>query len=58
MTELSKDSTITDRARIRMELWKDIAVVVARAENATNKSAPGAWANAVLQDFDMKFNLL
>jgi hypothetical protein len=39
----------------RKELWVQIAVAVARAENCRDKRIPAAWADQALADFDKTF---
>ncbi len=40
---------------LRKELWIEIAVAVASADNSTNKASCAAWADYVLNDFDERF---
>ena len=39
----------------RRELWMEVAIVVARAENTKDNTAPGRWANQILSDYDKRF---
>lgn len=39
----------------RKELWIGVAIAVAAAENAIEKSAPAAWADVALDRYDDLF---
>jgi hypothetical protein len=39
----------------RKELWIEVCVAVARAENSRDGTVPAAWADASLKRFDQRF---
>lgn len=39
----------------RMQLWRDVAVAVARAETSRSDDVPASWADKALAAFDKKF---
>lgn len=53
--ELFVGEAIEPQRDYRKELWMDVAIAVARSDNATKPESPTRWADQVLADFDKRF---